>query len=484
MIDSLPWRKMSVSVSTDAKIRYIDKKLPPRLCRAAFVFYLHAFCCADDDGAFDIEDGCIFADVLNCEPEDITLLAAQFCARGILCAAAADSTVYILNDWESPNRNGKTSAPLTLAERRARVASKIAAEGRRAAPQQSVPTMQPRTPPQAVPTAAQIPAQTPPPSVPHSAEAVFIDFNSVQKSIHQQAKKTAENAFFCPDDDKNAKNVANTEIRETEEISQTEIRETEEKERHTHTEESAAALAAAALQAATAAQPQERERERERAAQESDTREREKERREFYADTQKPCAQHCSSAPYAAADTQNERNITAPEKKKENAVSDTFAQSVEVLEVLTDFFMRENPLGFPDAETEAKALNCLSNRIYPLATSRNPARICAGVFVSQFKKLTETDKYYKNMPLLPSKMVIPANFSRVFADAQRILQPKENRVNWTQYQQKLEAEAYTAESPLEYLCRRAGIDPADPDAAHKLLIQKQYEKGEKHAVNA
>lgn len=176
MLDDLAWRKLPRNIIRDEELDYISSLLPVELQAAPLLFYVVAYCKADDDGSFDIQNGVIYSRLMKlCTPEQVLQIVAIMADRNILsCVYASENkNVYMFNDWDVPQRAG-SAKPRTAEARRQAVEEKI-----RQAQQQR----------------------------PQQPTSVKINFNTheVQPPI-----------FFNPFDDKNAKNVVKTERREIE----------------------------------------------------------------------------------------------------------------------------------------------------------------------------------------------------------------------------------------------------------------------------
>ena len=126
-IDDLPWRKFPRDAISNVKIRFIQKQLPQHLKHCALLFFTTAYCLADDYGAFDLEDGLVFADAMDIDnPDDIFLIAELFGTRGVM--EKVNERIYVINDWDMPNRDRQYRTPLTAVQRREAVQARLKTE--------------------------------------------------------------------------------------------------------------------------------------------------------------------------------------------------------------------------------------------------------------------------------------------------------------------------------------------------------------------
>ena len=225
MINEFTWTKFPRYLTTDPKLRYIEKKLPAHLKNYALLFMMHAYCSADNSGAIDIEDGVIIADILNIDDEnDVKVVADLLASRGMLIPID-NSTVYLIEDWDVTDSIKKRS--LTAEERRTAAADKIRAEQKTKSPAKPIQVEFQKTAPEIT--------------------QFFTNAETIPDEIIQEELQniSENNAFLYPDIDKKNKNVA------TQRDKRENIRETKEKKekKETHTQESALAenLASAAL---------------------------------------------------------------------------------------------------------------------------------------------------------------------------------------------------------------------------------------------
>lgn len=440
-IDDLPWRKFPRDAISNVKIRFIQKQLPQHLKHCALLFFTTAYCLADDYGAFDLEDGLVFADTMDIDnPDDIFLIAELFGARGVM--EKVNERVYVINDWDMPNRDRQYRTPLTAAQRREAVQASLKTE---------VPE---EKPPSASKTAAQ--------------KKKNVATKSEKMSLHGECS------------DKKQESVATQRDRQREERVHTDN--TDKTDRHTH---EMAALAQAALSAHSApcggtqaaAQTESGEPRKETG---------EEKHGERHAEDEKIGAEKKNVPP-----EKNNETLKIPtvgkggtDRAGELCYCDDIPSYVATVDVLSDFFLKNNPKGYPDRQNEQNSIIKLAQRIVILRDKDNTAEIIAANFCRCFKKLTEQHQYYKDMALLPSNLLKPGAFSVVFGEVGRILKPK--GVDWQKRYDKMvtesleEREVYgdTGGNDGEY--KKYGIAPDDPERFIKLLHAQKAAVPEKN----
>lgn len=191
------WRKLRIDLLTDEDFGIIEDQLPPELATAPYMFYLAALKKADDDGAFDLEDGEVFSRLMRIgNTRDVFTIANLMMQRRII-TRVGESTLCLIVDWDyAPNE-----VPRSLEQRRTQVKWKIEQAEKLAASRQFEINRKKQD----------------------FEEPSFFSFEN---------DKNEENVTKNFYGDKNAENVASP--RKKEEI---EIERIEKKDTHTHTEE-------------------------------------------------------------------------------------------------------------------------------------------------------------------------------------------------------------------------------------------------------
>lgn len=452
-IDDLPWRKFPRDAISNVKIRFIQKQLPSHLKHCALLFFTTAYCLADDYGAVDLEDGLVFADAMDIDnPGDIFLIAEHFAARGVM--EKINERVYVISDWDMPNRDRQYRTPLTAEQRREAVKSRLKAES---------------------------PEEKPPPVSGKSAQK--------KKDVATKSKKMSLHGECS---DKKRESVATQRERQTGERGQTD--QTDKTDTHT---QQTAALAHAALSAhgapcggtQAAAQPESGEPRKE--TKEEPDRGKHTEYTELQRQGQSLESENLGTEKKNAASEGNNEVVKTPTVGKGRTdragglcYLDDIPSYVATVDVLSDFFLKNNPKGYPDRQNEQNSIIKLAQRIVILRDKDNTAEIIAANFCRCFKKLTEQHQYYKDMALLPSNLLKPGAFSVVFGEVGRILKPK--GVDWQKKYDKMVVESLedrevygdTGGNDGEY--KKYGITPDDPERFIKLLHAQKAAAREKN----
>lgn len=533
MINDLSWRKFPRDLTTSPKLRYVEKTLPQHLRHCGFLFMMHAYCAADDNGAIDIEDGFILADVLGIDsPDDVKLIADQLAYRGLLLSVTG-TTAYLITDWDCGDRTNKAT-PLTADQRRAVTQRKIMEEKKLRGEQKPevfyVPDSEPRTTPVTTPSQEQNfqiiekPVQVVFPNPENSEKKTellkeniseieensnFQKFEFSEKKLEapEGVQNSSQNiAFLCPDSDKKTKNVANTERRERKETDYTEKRD----KKDTHTETRAQNLAATALglqsnpcgglaaatetQYQTATNENQEKEKPERNTEHYKTQPQEqREQTDIQEQITRPYNNNQKDYEQQEEHLLEERNPATTETlaMKQGNITNTDKEDgtngetcTLVKTALAKFFKKHNPKGFANVIQEEKALIELEKRIYPLGDDKNPAELCASVLTSQFKTLLNSSDYWKTMAVLPSNMLKPKVWETIYSKAQKIIAPQGSSASlWIQnlkeYQAQVEQEELEAGKPaIDSMYEQYGIDPNDEDRARKLCIAQKKASSE------
>ena len=119
-------------------------------------------------------------------------------------------------------------------------------------------------------------------------------------------------------------------------------------------------------------------------------------------------------------------------------------------------------------------------RIEELSDTYNPADTIADILLKEFLRMhNDKDGYWKNIPLLPQKMINPNVWAALMAYAGRILASKSENNKFSEAKKKaLEQIKKGREETDQYIreeCEKYGVDPESDDRQAKLLIKKQLE---------
>lgn len=422
MLNDLAWRKVPRGIIRDENLDYISSIMPEELKAAPMLLYFIMYCKADDEGVVDLEDGVIYSRLMKiAKPKEVLDIATLMARQKLLVPVMDGTHVYIIADWEVPPRPG-LKVTRTMDERRRAVAEKIKAEQRR-----------------------------------NEQTQVY--------NVNFEQLRAASNPFFCPNDDKNAQFVDTErdkrEIRENlesyESTGDRELREFRDREK-THTE--------------------------------SNNGDNLKSPYVANENMQEPIAESTDipgAQPLEATETEieelsrlalgNDANSNQPmdQSNEIKAIESKGASRDidEVYVVFSDFFAK-NCLGFSEA-TYKQSLLELSQLIIMLKSDRNPAKNIAAVFCQQFKKLTESEGYYKNLPLLPTELLKPGAYKTVLSMASRILcNSNASNVEWITQSRALtipnkERAVY---DDYKNLMIEYGIDPSGENPLLNLIKKK------------
>lgn len=430
----LAWRKFPVNTIRNENLDYISFMLPKELATAPYMFYMTAVCTCDDDGVFDIEDGVIYARMMKTgTPADVFNIARLMCERKIIAKIVANENKFMITDWEAPERRNTVRAK-TAEERRAIIAQKILAEQKqKAINQQTAPELYP------FPTAC-----NPSPSEP--AESMP-DFDKLR------AMRTQNDAFFCALNDKNTKNVANTEREEretdTQRDKQTETREenTESRDKETHTQREG--CKPTGLEGPYGFPPEEirAEPRPERPTE----------------DKVRPEESPLQSEIYVP-----ESNETAVSEKVDEGMTD----NGELAELAVSFFVQKSML-FRKEYDMHKILE-LCKRVRELATEKNPAKVIMKTILKQFDIIhANVGSYYHDCPLTPQFLLKHETWAHVLTKVSGILlNSEDNKSRWTEQIERDPAEAEAIEADVTAECIKYGIDPESPSRLAELVLAK------------
>lgn len=442
MLKNVYWRQMPIDLLSDDKMACVEDMLPDEQKHLPYMIYIAALKICDENGVFDLDDGVILARLVRYKNVntviDIVNLMRQ---RKILYRLFDNSMLCGIVDWTYADKSS-----LTIEERRKRVAEKIKQE------------------------------QTRP-----NVDKDFSLQREQPAATAPQERQTAPEAaaFSCPENDKNAENVAKDRMDDknaknvdtlqysTEQDNKTVHTNIQDIHTNTHTQ-----------QQLPNSGPIE-------------------------GPTQGNC-QDNNAVGEENKQTENTDNANIPTDEQANCGFDTTlladealresTRNVEVKDTgglvayLNDFFVK-NCYGAYKKNQSAGAINTLAELILELSDEVNPPETVAGLVCSEFKKMCEgqREKYWARMPLLPANMIKPRAWSELVQYAGKILATNLNNEKFTAAAEKAQKE-YEAERNLvgdavreEYL--KYNIDPEAPDAQQKLLIAKSKEAAEARAAD-
>lgn len=420
----LSWRKFPVNTIRNENLDYIAFMLPAELKSAPFMFYMTAVCTCDDDGVFDLEDGVIFSRLMRVgSPGDVLKIAYYMVTRRIITQVIPGSNIFMITDWEAPERRGVTRAK-TAEERRAYVAQRIDAERRAKAPEYQAPLQS------------------------------FNDYpfpSEPQPTGWTEPAKSEPDPFFCGLNDKNAKNVAQTE-REREKETKTDTEEREFKESrektHTHTETTEPPTPLESVSGSVAEESK---------AEDTNT---ETQNTESLAE----------EALTAGSNTTVEAGGTVSEEEKSKLCA---SEDMELVEAINTFFVRNSLLFSPEYDSH-KVMEII-RRVKLLETPKNPAKIIIQTVLRQFKIRSETkNDYFYKCNLTPQFLLSANTWAHMLQDASALLlRNNEDKTAWLdQMDKEKDLEQVEAISnDVEAQCIQYGIDPKDPQRLSKLLAK-------------
>jgi len=443
MLRDVYWRQYPIDLLSDDKMTYIESFMPEEYKYAPYMFYITALKLADDNGIFDLEDGIIFARLMRVKSRALVFQIANLMRQHkILYRLSDDTTLMQIADWTYSDKKARTAE-----ERRRIVADKIAKErAKKAAYSQEDFTTD-----GCAGKCNDIPQSEEPAgkcnAIPQTAAA--------GSTAPEAAAAAPRQAFLCPDDDKNAKNVGNIQTDNTDSTLQ------ERQTAHTHTDTQQAGAAGAFISPAMPAC-------------QTKTAVAEQKTTQIQKPTEMQTPNDANSSGITAS-LAEEALQAAQGNVEENADTALFAY-------LEDFFVK-NCLGF-DKKKAAYSLNQLCEKIKSVSDEVNPPVEVAGVLCSEFKKMCDGQRseYWKGQALLPAYMIKTRCWMELMQYAGKILATNTTSNKFTESWEKTVAE-YEAEKDQisvevrkEYL--KYNIDPDAPDANMQLLKAKSIEQEE------
>lgn len=445
MLRDVYWRQYPIDLLSDDNMACVEALLPDDQKHIPYMVYIAALKLCDDNGVFDIDDGVVLARLTRVKDVrtvlDVVNLMRQ---RKILYRLFDGSSLCGLVDWTYADKKSRT-----IDERRRLVAERIEKEQARAGIDKdfTLPGMQ------AAPMTA--PKE---PAAPETETAPAAD-----ASLCAENDKNAKNVVISGMDDKNAENVVKTQYSTVQDNT---LHNTVQKDiqTNTHTQQQAPG----------------------------------------YGPLEGPPPEACQDTNAVGVKIQNDNtknsdtltggnaycgdDVTtlAEEALREAArkdVEDTGQASL--IGYLNEFFVK-NCYGFKKNQS-VNAMNTLAGKILELSDDVNPPGTVASVLCSEFKKMCEGQrgKHWKDMPLLPARMINANVWAVLVQHAGKILATSKNQELFIQAAKKAEAEC-EADKGLVYDAIREeyvkyNIDPEDPNAQKLLLMAKSREAEAKRA---
>lgn len=423
------WRKMPRNIVTDPVFEYISSKLPTQYQAAPYMFYTTALSLADDDGIFDLEDGIIFSRLMHMGDEKLVFTVANLMLNRRIITRAGNTTKCMFVNWEY---SIKDKTPRTLDQRR-QVAQRQMSEEKN----MQVSNFDPNAP-----------ECTP--------DEIVVDFSTTpspdQDFLCTENDKIKNNVVNPLYDDKNIKNVVknpDTEKRR-EDIEREDKTHTEKKELELDKEGAPLRMDAGILRDAP-----------------------EKEINTEAVDYTEWDGTETKDS--------NDTDMLAQEALTIGKTQIIGEDKTRLIQCFTNFFTK-NCLGF-DEISSRNAIMELVNRVSKLGDEKNPAEIVAATLLSQAKKLSEEDPYYKNIPLTPEELIKPGMYKHALAGASRILLTnKAVNPEWIRQMENEKAEIQAEKNVIgdcfnnEYV--KYNIDPNAINKTELLLAAKAKEQEE------
>lgn len=467
------WRKMPRNIFVNPNFGYIASCLPREYESAAYMFYLVALSVADDNGIFDLEDGVIFSRLMHVDSVEIVFKIANLMMKRKVITRSGNSTICMLLDWEYSSKE----KPRTLAERRGIVQQQIEAakavqskefifdkdnqnqEGESCQDfeinqnGQNFENHQNRQNYQNTQNSQNYENKNPGEFTENFEEsseatetAVTVDFSKTPSPdedfscfLNDKNQKNVTINFY---DDKNQKNVVKKN--ETEKIREDKNREIE---RETHTDQNIREIERVPLQVSASTF-----RGQEPGGQENEEKEKGAER--------------------------------IPEGKMSEDISDLAEQALNTgqceqfekqqkrLFGVFETFFAKNYLGWNENVYRSHVLE-LCRRVIALSNDKNPPEIVAGCILSQFKKLSEENGYFKNMPLTPDQLLNVNTYKHVLAAVSRILMTSQDYTpEWMKQIAEVAREKELGYDGFDDEYVKYGIDPNAPNKVQLLLRAK------------
>lgn len=466
MLRDVYWRQYPIDLLTDEKMMAIECKMPAGLEYAPYMFYITALKLANNDGVFNLDDAEIIARLMRINHIEnsrqlVIDIANLLMKYKIIYRIGIDNNFAGLVDWSNGPNDKK---PKTMEERRRAIADAIEKEKSKTVCTQDFSldgnAGKRNDVPQSESCAGRhndVPqANTDQPGkrndVP-AADSQKLGVTAPQTGVFllPENDKNAQNVELNAMDDKNAQNVEHTQTIHTDNTTQ-EVNNT-----HTQTQTDSAD---------TDKQPS------------------------GSGHIESPTPESCKDRPAVAEkrpDTNNKNSkaecSTQVDLLAEQALAlgedDSERNDNALFDYLADFFVK-NCKGFR-VKQSVKALRELLGKIQDVSDEVNPPLEVASVLCSEFKKMCagERNKYWKDLPLLPSYMIKPRCWIELMQYAGKILatNAQQNKF-WSSMEQaakECEADREEVQETIQQEFRRYKINPDAPDATRQLIEAKSRE---------
>lgn len=449
MLRDVYWRQYPIDLLSDDKMACVEAMLPDDQKHIPYMIYIAALKLCDDNGVFDFDDGVVLARLTRVKDvnvvKDIVNMMRQ---RKILYRLFDDSTLCGLTDWTYSDKK-----PRTIEERRKLVAERIQKEQTRAGVDKdfTLPGEQP----------------TPAAAVTQAPEALQPDPSTKEVQTAPQ-----RGVFLCPENDKKAENVVNTEMDDKNAKNVVTLQYSTVQDNNTvHTDSIDIHTNTHTQQLVPSS--------------------------ELPVDSPLEPSQNTNAVgeKIQNENTKNLDTLTQGDANSEEDVS-TLAEMAlrgsgkiseekdtgELVTYLQDFFVKKS-YGYKPNQS-ASAIKKLAAEIMQLSDEVNPPVEIAAVLCSEFKKMSEGDrgKHWKDIPLLPARMINPDVWAALMQHAGKILATTKSTDKFMVAAKKAQEECDN-EKQLVYDAMREeylkyNIDPDDPDAYKLLIIAKSREQEE------
>lgn len=479
MLNTAAWKKLPTDLLTDEDFFNVEKHLPPEYAFAPYMFYITALRKADEDGMFDLDDGVIFAQLMRVDkPSIVFKIANMLRKRRIIYRVREDSCICGFCNWEY---NAK-DPPRTMEQRRQIVLKMIESKQQAITADFEVKDFEMiEEKKQAV--TADFPTGSMRPDETTACEQTEERQNEAPKSSGSNAQEMAQrDDFFCPENDKIAKNVAKNIL---DDKNRKNVVNGEETERKKDLEEQKENIRQEIKETHTQEEKDKTEKEQFCSAGPFDS----------------PAEQNCEEKQQPWADKEPQEELTEQETKTsgetvcsgntselaEQALQAASAsgeniENADVSGYLNEFFAK-NCYGYKP-QNAAGAIKALESKIKELSDEINPPDVIAGVLCSEFLRMHEGKRgeYWYDIPLLPSNMIKPNVWAVLMQHAGKILASKQADNKFIQAEMKAQKEAEADrkavydESEAELL--KYNISPDDPARIAKLLGAKAKEQRE------
>ncbi len=485
------------------EVQFIAKRLAPEKRHTVFTVITALYCQADDFGYIDLDDPELFTDMCMLENEtELFDLLDRLVARKLVDLAAP--RFYKIVEWTEPYETipAPPSAQASLRRRREQIAERIArAQASSCGPEPEAPRNQ-------LPAPEEAPARETTSSDSATTTTASLAAAAISAGAPDEEDSGAQLSENSSENDKNDKNVtldfsvdkstknADLSIRTEREID----RERERyKDIHTHkkkephrkkqtrraapdghktdkppTEQGCTGESATTGQAENTAEPGRMT----PTGQKAGTKQR------------WPTDEKSRDLPTELQDRTTE--TAATEQDDDEVLTKGYAYIPEnappagswigPYEALQKCFSREWPMGFPNEKREKEALTVLSARISLLGSKKYDAEVVACQFVGSFANMIRGGGYYAGMSLLPSMLLKPGNYAKVFEKVQKILFTRQDYSStWSDSFEKAkeeaekDAEIHDPAESTRVLYAKYGISEDDPARFQKLHAAKQKE---------